>query len=99
MLNQDKIVIGIILGTIIPFVGYALLQMLFESIEGAESMENLSDDFRLRTRALIAISLNLIPFIIYNRKRFINTMRGLVFPTMIYVMAWFWIYGRHLIGL
>ena len=101
MFNQDKLITGIILGTIIPFVGYALLIILFEQISSGENATDatFSDDFHLRTRALIAISLNLIPFIFFNRRRFINVMRGLVFPTMVYVIAWFFVYGRHLVGL
>ncbi len=100
MFQKDNIIVGIGLGLVIPFVGYALLLTLFEQLEGVGLMspENMSSNFRLRTVALVAIALNLIPLAIYNKKRFIDTMRGFVFPTLLYVIAWFMIYGRHLIG-
>jgi len=100
MFQKDNILVGIGLGLAIPFVGYALFLTFFEQMEsaGLMSSENMSSNFKLRTVALVAIALNLIPLAIYNKKRFIDTMRGFVFPTLVYVIAWFLIYGRHLIS-
>ena len=100
MLQKNEIWLGIVLGIIIPFVGYALLITLYDNLDGMgwANNKNLSEDFRTRTLGLLAISLNLIPFAIYNKKRFTNTMRGLIFPTMLYVIIWFVRFGIHLIA-
>lgn len=91
--------LGLVLGLMIPFVGYALLLIGYEQLDemGITNNKTLSEDFRERTIGLLAISFNLIPFAIYNAKRHINTMRGLVFPTMIFVVIWFVKFGLHLI--
>ena len=100
MLRRNEIWLGIILGLVIPFVGYALLLTIYENFDimGWASSEHMSEDFRTRTLGLLAISMNLIPFALYNRLRFTNTMRGLIFPTMVYVVVWFVRFGIHLIA-
>ncbi|NNE29939.1 MAG: hypothetical protein HKN16_09890 [Saprospiraceae bacterium] len=100
MLRRNEIWLGIILGIIIPFVGYALLLTAYENFDlwGWASNDQLSPDFRTRTLGLLAISLNLIPFALYNRLRYVSTMRGLIFPTMVYVVIWFVRFGVHLIA-
>ncbi len=99
MLNKDSIIIGIIVGLVLPFVGFALLLEVYDQLanNGIISDIGLSEDFRKRTIALLALCLNLIPFIIYNRKWFYNTMRGIVFPTVLYAALWFIYFGSKLI--
>lgn len=100
MLNKNSLPLGFILGLLIPFVGYALLLELFDQLDANNLISDIgfTENFRLRTTALLAICLNLIPFIIYNRKKFSDTMRGLIFPTVIYAIFWFIYFGRHLIS-
>ncbi len=71
MFQKDNILIGIGLGLVIPFVGYALLLTFFDQMESAGLMspENMSSNFRLRTVALVAIALNLIPLAAKKWKR------------------------------
>ncbi|MEM8906796.1 MAG: hypothetical protein AAGD05_03025 [Bacteroidota bacterium] len=98
MLNKDAIGIGALLGLILPFVGYALLLELYDQLEAAQIISDigLSDTFRKRTIALLAICMNLIPFSLFNRKRFYNSMRGVIFPTVAYVMAWLWYFSSSI---
>ena len=100
MLRQNKLWLGIVLGIIIPFVGLAVLMMIYDNLEaiGWAANKNLSEDFRMRTLGLLAISLNLIPFAVYNKMRYTHTMRGIIFPTMVYVIIWFIRFGIHLLG-
>ncbi len=100
MLKKDNFWLGIALGIIIPFVMYAIWQLFFDQFESAGVMsdEDMADNFSERTTALMAIAMNAIPLTLYNKMKFINTMRGVILPTAIYVIAWFIIYGRHLIG-
>ena len=99
-LHRDSVLLGIITGFVVPFVGYAVLLTVYEKLDasGFISVEGLSENFRWRTIALLAICINLIPFIYYNKKYCYNTMRGLVFPTLTYVVIWFFKYGINLIG-
>ena len=99
MLNKDSLPIGLILGIVTPFVGYAVWMMLFEQMDSMGWLDNsgFSENWRNRTIALLAICMNIIPFSIYNRKRFYNSMRGFVFPTLILAVIWFFTYGKHLL--
>lgn len=99
-LDKNSLVLGILLGLIVPFVGYAIWLMIFEQLENAGIMSatGFSENWRERTIALLAICMNLIPFSVYNRRRYYNTMRGMVFPTILLVIIWFVLYGRNLIG-
>jgi len=87
---QDKVIIGLVIGFILPTVGYAILLELYDLMSGGGiiSDEGLSQTFRERTIALLAICFNLIPFTFFNKKRMHNGMRGLVFPTVLFVMVW-----------
>ena len=98
-LNKDSLVVGILLGIVVPFVSYAIWLMIFEQLDSMGALDNsgFSDNWRARTTALLAICMNIIPFSIYNRKRFFNSMRGFVFPTLLYAAIWFFYYGRGLL--
>ena len=101
MLDKDSLPLGIILGLIVPFIGFAVWKMFFESFTDMGMMDStgMSENWRDRTTALLAICMNIIPFTVYNKKRFYNTMRGLVFPTMLFCMIWFYYYGKQLAGM
>lgn len=100
MLDKNSIVLGLILGIAIPFVGYSLWLIVFEQLTnaGVMSSQGFSSSWRQRTTGLLAICCNLIPFIIYNRKRYDNTMRGIIFPTVAYAMVWFYFFGASMIN-
>ncbi|GLR19422.1 hypothetical protein [Portibacter lacus] len=101
MFNKNHIVLGIIIGICLPVVGYALIMMLFETLESAGIMDEVTSGSagrRVRTLSLLGICTNIIPFEIYRKKRFDNTMRGLVFPTVIYIGIWIFMYKDILFG-
>lgn len=89
-MEKDKLIVGLMLGLMLPVVGYAILLEIYEllSSNGIISNEGLSQTFRERTIALLAVCFNLIPFTYFNKKRMYNGMRGLVFPTVLFVMVW-----------
>ncbi len=90
MFNRDSIPIGIILGILIPVIGYYFWSSLFELLGQAGIMnpDGFSFTWRARTTSLLAICMNLIPFQIYKNKRFDKSMRGLIFPTVLFVGYW-----------
>lgn len=98
-MNKNSTIVGILLGLVIPFVGYAIFLSIFDGIEemGAIKMGATSSSFRFRTSAILGITLNLIPFNIFNKRRWNQSMRGIVFPTFAYVIAWLFYFGKDLI--
>lgn len=101
MFDKNHIVLGLILGFCAPVVGYALTMMFFEGLTSMGVMDEVTGSSmaqRVRTMTLIGICANIIPFEIYRKKRFENTMRGLVFPTIIYVTIWVFMYKDVLFG-
>ena len=100
MFGKNTIPLGFLIGIIVPFVGYALWMMVFEQLEemNAASGVGMNENFRERTTALLAICMNLLPFLFFSKKNEYNTMRGLVFPTVVFAMAWFVYFGIKMIG-
>lgn len=101
MFNKNNLLLGIIIGACVPIIGWALIQMLFEAITELGWMDEVSSGTssrRTRTLALLGICCNIIPFEIYRKKRYDLTMRGLVFPTIIFVGVWIYTYRHLLIG-
>jgi hypothetical protein len=100
-LDRDSFLLGLLLGSAFPVMMYGILLTLFDALEVRllASDIGMSPDFRFRTLMLVAICSNVIIFNLYRRWGRDNTMRGMVLPTMGFVAYWFWIYGRHLVGL
>lgn len=90
MLEKDSLILGILLGLAVPFVGYAIFLMIFEQIAASEwlSSDTRTISFRARTIAVLAICLNIIPFRIYQKKWYQTTMRGVMIATLFYVGFW-----------
>ncbi len=92
-MEKDSLFTGLVLGAIIPVVGYVALEQLFNLLGVAGIIPEVASSSisrSMRTIGLLAICTNLIPFEICRRKRYDDTMRGIVFPTLIYVA--FWVY-------
>jgi hypothetical protein len=100
-LDRDAFLLGIVLGLALPVMVYGVLLTIYDALELRllASDVGFSPDFRFRTLSLVAICSNLILFHLYRRWHRDNTMRGLVLPTMGYMIYWFWTYGRNLVGL
>ncbi|MEM9823734.1 MAG: hypothetical protein AAF985_21800 [Bacteroidota bacterium] len=98
MLQKDSLSIGALLGLLIPFIGFAVLLEVYDQLEAAQVISDigLSETFRKRTIALLAICFNLIPFRLFNRRRLHNSMRGVIFPTVLYVATWFFYFSSSL---
>ena len=90
ILNKDNLWIGLAVGLLVPFVGYALLLVAYEQLEAMAFASDswFSPNFRERTLAVIAICLNIIFMNRFRRRRMTESMRGVVFATMLYVFIW-----------
>lgn len=99
MFNRNAIWFGALWGLAIPFVGYALLLTIFEQLDAAGLLnaDGFSSSFRSRTLTIVAICLNLVPFNIFHRRRFTESMRGVVLPTFVYVIGWVIYFSNQLL--
>lgn len=99
MLKKDNVWIGILVGICIPVMAYGILLTLYDQMDtwGWLNNKNISANFRTRTLALLGIVCNLIPFTYYRKKRKDESMRGVIFPTIAFVIFWMIYFGRHLI--
>lgn len=99
--SRNSFILGLVIGICVPVAAYGILLTLYDFLDAQLLASDIgfAPEFRTRTLMLIAICTNLVPFHLYHRRRADDTMRGLIFPTIVYVGAWFYVFGRHLIGL
>ncbi len=97
--TKDSMILGIVVGTAVPIILYALLLMLKDVLVSAGVVPELFGEFRSsqRTIAIIALCGNLLAIHFFNNRRLGNAMRGLIFPTCFYVAWWIWEYGAELL--
>ncbi len=100
MENKDTIFVGLALGAIFPILGYIVTETIFGVLIDMDLMfEGGTGIFskRTRTMSLIAICFNLVPFNFAKNRRWDNIMRGIIFPTLIYVGYWLYTYSSILL--
>jgi hypothetical protein len=93
MIEKDSFLMGIVLGCIVPVLGFVAIEGLFDLLTNTGLMTEvtpLGTTKRMRTLALMALCCNLIPFHIAKKNYWEDTMRGMILPTLIY--AGFWVY-------
>ncbi len=89
-LRDDNIKTGIITGLLVPILAYGLLTLIFSLLTQAGVMDpsGFSESWRMRTLSLLAICSNILPFNMHKNKRHNESMRGMIFPTLLFVAAW-----------
>ncbi len=97
-LDKNSIGFGLIIGLLLPILGYWAWKVFFELLTVLKLMDpsGFSESWRARTFALLGICMNIFPFQYYQKRRYDNTMRGLIFPTILYVIIWVVVF-RHAI--
>lgn len=97
--NRDKLLIGLVIGLVVPFVGYAIIAMILDAIQTSESMidSRLNFDFQTRTLSLLALALNLLPMRYFMNNYANKALRGLVLATMVYGGVWLYYFGMQLL--
>ncbi len=96
--KYDRVITGILIGICVPFASYGILLVIYDQLDhwGVFNPLGMSSNFRERTIALLALICNIIPLHLFNKYFFLNAMRGIVFPTLIYVILWMYFYGLDL---
>jgi len=95
MLKKNEIWVGLILGLLLPIIGFGILYGIFAYLDRADAVSNigLGEDFRLRTIGIVSIGLNAILLNKKNKKRATRSMRGIVLATFIYIIVWLIYFG------
>ena len=97
--NKDIIVVGLALGAIFPIAGFVIVETIFGLLTDMGLMEEAGTGIysqRSRTMGLLAICFNLLPFNWAKNRKYDNIMRGIVFPTLLYVGYWLYLYSSIL---
>ncbi len=101
MIDKNSLVFGLVLGCIVPVLGFVLVEFIFNQMTQFGLMAEVSESSsgrRFRTLTLIALCSNLVPFNIAKNRKWDDTMRGIIFPTLIYVGAWILKFYGELFG-
>lgn len=93
--NNDKLWIGLLVALIVPTIAYFLLEQLQDMIATGS---RTAFAFKDRTRALVAICLNVVPLNFFRKTYRNRGLRGLAVGTMLLAAVWFFYYGRDLLG-
>jgi hypothetical protein len=91
----NHILAGIAIGLVVPFVGYALLMVLFEQLDTLNLLngEGFSSTFRPRTQMAAAICLNVFTLRFFKGWQNEKIVRGIIFATLAYVLVWVYKFG------
>ncbi len=95
MIERNSIIIGILLGAVVPVIGFITTEFIFNILTHFSLMEEVSasaSERRMRTLTLLALCFSLIPFNFAKNRRWDQTMRGMILPTVIYAAAWIYKY-------
>ena len=98
MLNKNTVLSGFIMGILLPVVSFFVLFTLFNLLGkiGTGDGIGLSESFRERTSAILAIAVNLLPMNVFSRRRFDQSIRGVVIATGVLALAWVVYYGMKI---
>ncbi|NBB89159.1 MAG: hypothetical protein GVX96_05185 [Bacteroidetes bacterium] len=97
--TSGTILKGILFGTLVPIGGYLIAFALFDviaRISESGALIEYTSDFRPRTLCLVGLMCNLIPFHYFIRQGETRTVRGIVAPTLIYALIWFFYFRESI---
>lgn len=97
MFNRNQFTTGMAMGILFPLIGVGVLFIL-AVVWSALATSGQAPPMRERTLMLLCICLNLIPFRAYNRRRAVNSLRGVVTATVMLGFLWLILYYRDIMA-
>ncbi len=99
MLEKNTLSLGLLIGLLLPLVAFAIFYGLYELLEtiGAVSDVGFRPKFRERTCGILAIAMNAFALNFYSKRKYHNTVRGLVILTTVWVVVWLVVFGKHVL--
>ncbi len=95
---KDNFLYGFLWGALLPTVGFFALMYLNQLIVEKSLISSEFIGFRDSTVGIVAICLNIPPTTYANRRLLDNFIRGMMVATILAAGAWFFMYGRVLLG-
>lgn len=95
--RKRDLILGILAGMLVPFVGYAILLMANERITESFTKSLPQGEMFLdkETMFLLAICMNLLPFHYFNKNQRGTAMRGVLLVTMLAAFFWTFLYFKE----
>ena len=99
MFDKNSLPSGLVIGVLVPLIGFPLMYGLFTGLESIGLMDDsgFRPQFKIRTTAIIAIALNAYILNKFMSKRATNSMRGVTIATFIYVVIWLVVFGKTIL--
>ena len=92
--KRDHFLTGFVVAIISPIIFYGVLLTILDGMDsmGILGRDQLAADFHTRTLSLVALGCNALFMNYFNKKRWINAMRGMIIPTLALAGYWFYTY-------
>ncbi|MEZ4911354.1 MAG: hypothetical protein R2774_10875 [Saprospiraceae bacterium] len=90
-MEKNSLIFGLVLGAITPVIGFVLVEGIFGILIKVGLTQEAASTFateRFRSMTLFAICTILIPLHIAKKYKWDETIRGMIFPILIYAGAW-----------
>ncbi|MCR9289459.1 MAG: hypothetical protein NXI23_18965 [Bacteroidetes bacterium] len=99
MFDKNTIPNGLIIGILVPLIGFPLMYGLFTGLESIGIMDDAGfrPQFKIRTTAIIAIAINAYILNKFQAKRATDSMRGVTIATFIYVIVWMAVFAKTIL--
>mgnify|MGYP000844985370 CR=1 FL=1 len=88
--RYDNVVVGVLSGTLLPVVSFVVLYVVFIELSKLEIIpsEAMTADFPIRTISLVSIGTNVVLVKYFQNRYAHRAVRGVVFPTFVFIIAW-----------
>lgn len=98
MFQRNSIVSGLVFGLLLPTVCFGMLFALFNLLHkiGDGTGIGLTENFLVRTSAIVSIAVNLLPMNQFRARRMDLSMRGVVIATGLLALVWVVYFGREM---
>lgn len=99
MFDKNSIPNGLIIGVLVPLIGFPLMYGLFTGLENIGFMSDggFRPQFKIRTTAIIAIAFNAYVLNKFQARRATNSMRGVTIATFVFVVIWLIVFGKTIL--
>lgn len=99
MFEKNSLPLGILVGLLLPVLGFAVFYGIFELLDSANAVSDVGfrPKFRERTSGIIAIALNVLPLNFYSKRKYHDSVRGVVVLTAAWVIVWLVLFGKHVL--
>jgi len=97
--RSDNIFTGIIAGLIVPVIAFGTLSWFWYQFTemGTFSDDDFSPGFKVRTLGLLSIAANLILIRYFQNRYALQSVRGTLIPTFIFVIVWILYFARAIL--